>query len=111
MTWWSSAPVPRARTRPTTRSGAACGRSSWSGSWWAASAVTGEVDVAAVLRSWDAFTSGWDDAGQVSWLESVGVGLVRGHGRIVGEREVEVTAVSEVWLRLLEEVRTHDLGS
>jgi pyruvate/2-oxoglutarate dehydrogenase complex dihydrolipoamide dehydrogenase (E3) component len=54
--------------------------------------VTGDVDIAAVLRSQDAFTSGWDDAGQVWWLEAVDVDHVRWHGRIVGERVVEVTA-------------------
>ena len=57
----------------------------------AAGVVTGEVDVEAVLSSRDAFTSGWDDAGQVSWLESAGVDLVRGHGRLAGDRRVEVT--------------------
>ncbi len=56
----------------------------------AAPAVTGEVDVAATLRSRTAFTSHWDDASQVEWLESVGVELVRGHGRLSGEREVTV---------------------
>ena len=57
----------------------------------AAAAVTGSVDVAATLRSRTAFTSDWDDASQVEWLESVGVDLVRGHGRLSGEREVTVT--------------------
>lgn len=32
----------------------------------------------------------WDDAGQVAWLDSVEAGLIRGHGRLVGERTVEV---------------------
>ncbi|MFU8840120.1 MAG: dihydrolipoyl dehydrogenase family protein [Nitriliruptoraceae bacterium] len=58
----------------------------------AADAVTGEVDVDAVLRSRDAFTSSWTDDGQVSWLESVGVELLRGTGRLAGERIVEVTS-------------------
>lgn len=58
----------------------------------AAAALTGEVDVAAVLRSRDAFASSWEDDGQVSWLDSVGVDLLRGHGRLAGERVVEVTA-------------------
>jgi dihydrolipoamide dehydrogenase len=57
----------------------------------AAAAITGEVDVAAVLRSRDAFASGWDDAGQVSWLENAGVTLVRGRARLTGERTVAVT--------------------
>jgi pyruvate/2-oxoglutarate dehydrogenase complex dihydrolipoamide dehydrogenase (E3) component len=38
----------------------------------AADDVTGEVDVEAVLSSRDAFTSGWDDVGQVSWLAPAG---------------------------------------
>jgi len=58
----------------------------------AATAVTGEIDVDAVLRNRDAFTSKWDDAGQASWLDSVGVDLLRGHGRLTGERTVEITA-------------------
>ena len=58
----------------------------------AATAVTGVVDVAAVLRRRDAFTSSWDDAGQVAWLEDAGIDLLRGHGRLAGERRVEVTA-------------------
>ena len=57
----------------------------------AADAVTGTVDVEAALSSRDAFTSDWDDAGQVDWLEGAGIDLLRGHGRLVGERLVEVT--------------------
>ncbi len=58
----------------------------------AAAAITGEVDVAKVLKNRDAFTSGWDDKGQVDWLEGAGVVLLRGHGRLVGDKAVEVTA-------------------
>lgn len=58
----------------------------------AAQAVTGELDVAAVLARRDSFTSGWKDAGQARWLEDAGIALVRGHGRITGPREVTVTA-------------------
>ncbi|WP_434447336.1 dihydrolipoyl dehydrogenase family protein [Lentzea sp. E54] len=54
-------------------------------------AVTGELDVRAVLARRDAFASNWSDDGQVSWLESVGVPLYRGHGRIASERVVTVT--------------------
>jgi dihydrolipoamide dehydrogenase len=53
-------------------------------------AVTGTLDVEAVLARRDAFVHKMDDAGQVSWLDSAGIGLVRGHGRIVGERRVDV---------------------
>ena len=57
-------------------------------------AVTGAVDVAAVLRRRDAFTSRWDDSGQVEWVENAGIELVRGHGVITGEREVTVREVT-----------------
>jgi dihydrolipoamide dehydrogenase len=50
------------------------------------------LDVEAALHFRDKATSGWDDAGQVSWLDSAGITLVRGHGRIAGARRVEVTA-------------------
>ncbi|WP_275002624.1 dihydrolipoyl dehydrogenase family protein [Promicromonospora iranensis] len=51
----------------------------------------GAPDVAAVFARRDEITSGWDDAGQVSWVEGAGLTLVRGHGRLAGERLVEVT--------------------
>jgi len=54
-------------------------------------AITGPLDVAAVLARRDDYTSHMDDAGQVSWLDGVGVTLVRGHGRITGERTVTVS--------------------
>lgn len=57
----------------------------------AAAAVTGTLDPAAVLARRDRFASNWDDAGQVSWLESAGIDLVRGHGRVSGTRTVSVT--------------------
>ncbi len=49
------------------------------------------VDPAAVLRRRSSFTSGWEDTGQVEWLQSAGIDLARGHGRIAGERVVEIT--------------------
>ncbi|MCG7416363.1 NAD(P)/FAD-dependent oxidoreductase [Microbacterium sp. ACRRU] len=55
-------------------------------------AVTGDLDVAAVLRRRDSMTSNWNDAGQVEWLEGAGIDLVRGHGRLTGEKTVRVTA-------------------
>lgn len=57
----------------------------------AAEAITGELDVRAVLDRRDAFTSHWQDDGQVAWLDSAGIDLVRGHGRLSGERKVAVT--------------------
>jgi pyruvate/2-oxoglutarate dehydrogenase complex dihydrolipoamide dehydrogenase (E3) component len=57
----------------------------------AAGAVTGSADVARVLRARDAFVEHWDDAGQVDWLTGTGATLVRGRGRLAGERLVAVT--------------------
>ncbi|MFD1372251.1 dihydrolipoyl dehydrogenase family protein [Actinoplanes sichuanensis] len=54
-------------------------------------AVTGDLDVAAVLARRDAFASNWKDDGQVAWLDSAGITLHRGHGRISGRLTVEVT--------------------
>ncbi len=54
-------------------------------------AVTGGLDVAAALARRDWMTSNWDDASQVAWVAGTGAVLVRGHGRLVGERVVEVT--------------------
>jgi len=56
----------------------------------AGAAVTGEQDVAATLARRDDFTSHWDDAGQVSWVDGAGIALVRGHGRLAGEKRVVV---------------------
>lgn len=53
--------------------------------------VQGPLDAAAVLAHRDDYTSHWKDDGQVGWLESIGVDLFRGHGRIAGTRQVAVT--------------------
>ncbi len=50
----------------------------------------GAVDVAAVLRRRDEIVHEWNDSSQVEWLQGAGIDLVRGHGRITGEREVSV---------------------
>jgi len=55
-------------------------------------AVTGELDVAAVLRRRDSFASHWKDDGQADWLDGAGITLVRGEGRISSTRTVEVVA-------------------
>ncbi|MDF2575690.1 MAG: pyridine nucleotide-disulfide oxidoreductase [Agromyces sp.] len=56
----------------------------------AAEAVTGSLDVAAVLRRRDYWVSDWSDAGAVGWLDSVGIELERGSGRLDGPRRVVV---------------------
>lgn len=55
-------------------------------------AVTGGLDIDAVLRRRDTMTSNYDDSGQVQWLQSAGIDLVRGHGTLTGEKTVRVTA-------------------
>lgn len=56
----------------------------------AAEAITGSIDVDAALERRDEIVSGWNDAGQLPWLEEREIELVRGHGRLAGERTVEV---------------------
>ncbi|KTR04382.1 dihydrolipoyl dehydrogenase family protein [Curtobacterium luteum] len=56
----------------------------------AAQAVTGTLDAAHVLARRNSFTSDWKDDGQVSWLESADIALLRGHARITGEKTIEV---------------------
>lgn len=58
----------------------------------AAVALTGSIDASAVFERRDEFISHLDDGGQVDWLDSVGAELVRGRGRLAGERRVEVSA-------------------
>ncbi|PJJ72756.1 dihydrolipoamide dehydrogenase [Diaminobutyricimonas aerilata] len=54
-------------------------------------AVTGDLDVRAVLDRRNAFTSNWSDAGQVDWVRGAGIDLVRGHARFTGPKRIEVT--------------------
>jgi pyruvate/2-oxoglutarate dehydrogenase complex dihydrolipoamide dehydrogenase (E3) component len=56
----------------------------------AAEAVTGELDVAAVLARRDEIIHGLDDDAQLPWLEDRKIELIRGRGRLVGERRVRV---------------------
>jgi pyruvate/2-oxoglutarate dehydrogenase complex dihydrolipoamide dehydrogenase (E3) component len=53
-------------------------------------AVTGDLDVQAVLGRRDVVVNDLDDSTQVPWLTERGVALVRGHGRLEGERVVRV---------------------
>jgi dihydrolipoamide dehydrogenase len=56
----------------------------------AAEAVTGPIDVKAALAWRDSITGHWDDSGQLPWLEERKVTLVRGTGRLAGEKIVDV---------------------
>ncbi len=53
-------------------------------------AVTGEVDVQAVLNRRNSFTSNWDDSSQADWVSGAGIDLIRGHATITGVKEVTV---------------------
>ncbi|MFZ7088566.1 dihydrolipoyl dehydrogenase family protein [Curtobacterium sp. RRHDQ10] len=53
-------------------------------------AVTGSVDPAAVFARRNSFTSDWKDDGQVSWLESADITLLRGHATITGPKTITV---------------------
>jgi dihydrolipoamide dehydrogenase len=54
-------------------------------------AITGKLNAPGVFKRRDAFVSNWTDSGQVKWLDHEKIDLVRGHGRLAGERRVVVT--------------------
>jgi dihydrolipoamide dehydrogenase len=66
----------------------------------AAQAVTGHLDTTAAFAQRDYMTSNWRDDGEVSWLEGKGIDLVRGTGRLAGDRAVEVEAADGTTRRL-----------
>ena len=53
-------------------------------------AYAATIDVAAAFAQRDYMTSSWSDAGQIPWLDSKGIVLVRGGGRLAGTKVVEV---------------------
>ncbi len=56
----------------------------------AAQAITGGLDVQAVLDRRDEIIHGLDDSAQMPWLQERAIRLFRGHGELVGERRVKV---------------------
>jgi dihydrolipoamide dehydrogenase len=54
-------------------------------------AITGTVDAAAVLARRTRLVKNWTDDDQAEWLRKKDITLLRGRGRIAGERVVEVT--------------------
>jgi pyruvate/2-oxoglutarate dehydrogenase complex dihydrolipoamide dehydrogenase (E3) component len=52
--------------------------------------AAGGVHVDAVLARRDSFTHGRDDSSQVDWANTTGIDVVRGTGRLTGEREVQI---------------------
>ncbi|MGH9277586.1 MAG: dihydrolipoyl dehydrogenase family protein [Acidimicrobiales bacterium] len=53
-------------------------------------AITGDVDNAAALAWRNQVVTDWDDRYQVEWLTESKVRLIRGHGRLMGPKQVEV---------------------
>ncbi|MEA2166972.1 MAG: hypothetical protein QOF76_272 [Solirubrobacteraceae bacterium] len=56
----------------------------------AADAVTGSINVTAVLNRRDQVIHDLDDSSQLPWLADRGVTLIRGEARVTGERTVEI---------------------
>jgi dihydrolipoamide dehydrogenase len=56
----------------------------------ARAAVSGGVDANAAFATRNRITGDWDDTGAVPWLEERGIAIVRGTGRLGGERRVDV---------------------
>jgi pyruvate/2-oxoglutarate dehydrogenase complex dihydrolipoamide dehydrogenase (E3) component len=63
-------------------------------------AVTGRIDVEAALAHRDYMTGNWNDEGQLPWLDEHKVVLVRGSGRMDGERTVVVETPDDGTRRL-----------
>jgi pyruvate/2-oxoglutarate dehydrogenase complex dihydrolipoamide dehydrogenase (E3) component len=55
-------------------------------------AITGQLDASGVFARRTRFTSNWHDDSQAEWLKNARVTLLRGQGRLAGERVVEVRA-------------------
>lgn len=56
----------------------------------AAEALTGTVDAVRAFAQRDYMVNNWTDRGQADWLAERSVQLFRGHGRLVGDRVVDV---------------------
>src|SRR5919106_1335826 len=52
--------------------------------------ITRSIETSSALARRDAITAGWEDKGQVKWLEDHSIVLHRGTGRLVSPRTVEV---------------------
>jgi pyruvate/2-oxoglutarate dehydrogenase complex dihydrolipoamide dehydrogenase (E3) component len=53
-------------------------------------AVTGSIDPDGVFARRNRYVDDWDDRPQADWVAGIGADLVRGHGRLAGERRVSV---------------------
>ncbi len=55
---------------------------------------TARVTPGALLERRDSWVTHYDDAGQVSWAEGAGIDVLRGDGRLAGERTVRVRSAA-----------------
>src|SRR5215207_581751 len=58
----------------------------------AAAAISRPLDVDAAFAARNRITGDWDDTGALPWLDERGITIVRGTGRLTGERRVDVVA-------------------
>jgi pyruvate/2-oxoglutarate dehydrogenase complex dihydrolipoamide dehydrogenase (E3) component len=63
--------------------------------------TVGDVDPAAAFVRRDRIAHDWDDTSQVDWATGAGIDVVRGHGRLAGERRVVVTGPDGVETELI----------
>ena len=63
-------------------------------------ACTGKLNATAMLARRDSFAAHWKDSSQVKWLRHANIDLVRGHGRLSGERQVTVIPKDGAMLEL-----------
>jgi pyruvate/2-oxoglutarate dehydrogenase complex dihydrolipoamide dehydrogenase (E3) component len=63
----------------------------------ASEAVSGQLDTDAALRRRDRIVNDYDDKYQVQWVDGIGATLVRGRGRLAGQRVVEVEGSEGRW--------------
>jgi pyruvate/2-oxoglutarate dehydrogenase complex dihydrolipoamide dehydrogenase (E3) component len=61
----------------------------------------GDVDPAGAFARRDRIAHDWDDSSQVDWATGAGIDVVRGHGRLAGERRVVVTGSDGVETELI----------
>ncbi|AYG04358.1 dihydrolipoyl dehydrogenase family protein [Gryllotalpicola protaetiae] len=54
--------------------------------------LSGSIDVPQVLKRRNSVTSNWKDDGQLKWLDSAHIDLVRGHAVFTGPKALRVTA-------------------
>ncbi|QWT23603.1 NAD(P)/FAD-dependent oxidoreductase [Subtercola sp. PAMC28395] len=54
-------------------------------------AVTGQIDVRAVLEQRNSIASNWNDEGQAEWVAGAGITLLRGFARFTGPKTLSLT--------------------